>query len=277
MIELPEARTIAKDLEREILGKEIISVGGNFTDHKFTFYDDAETYPEKLTGKKITAIHPRNFYIEIQVEDKLLLFRDGANIRYLEPDVKLPPKSKLLLSFEDASHLNVTTSMYAYLGLIDKDTLPTDNEYYLKELSGVGALDEAFTWEYFQSLRTEATDKLSAKAFLATDQRILGIGNGVTQDILLYAGLNPKRKLATLSEVEYRKLYDAIQSTLKKMVNEGGRNTEKNIYGNPGGYQTLLSAKTYKNGCPFCGGEIVKASYMGGSIYFCPECQPIDS
>ena len=38
MIELPEARTIAADLRKEVLGKTIQSVSGNFTDHKFTFY-----------------------------------------------------------------------------------------------------------------------------------------------------------------------------------------------------------------------------------------------
>ena len=45
MIELPEARTIAADLRREVLGKTIQSVSGNFTDHKFTFYyGNPDTY-----------------------------------------------------------------------------------------------------------------------------------------------------------------------------------------------------------------------------------------
>ena len=35
----------------------------------------------------------------------------------------------------------------------------------------------------------------SAKAFLATEQRIPGLGNGCLQDILFRAGLNPRKKL----------------------------------------------------------------------------------
>ncbi|MFR1626960.1 MAG: hypothetical protein ACLSU6_08375 [Thomasclavelia ramosa] len=48
MIELPEAYAIADDLEKEILGKTIIDLGGNYTDHKFTFM-------------KEILIHTRNY------------------------------------------------------------------------------------------------------------------------------------------------------------------------------------------------------------------------
>ncbi|MFR9064656.1 MAG: zinc finger domain-containing protein [[Clostridium] scindens] len=41
------------------------------------------------------------------------------------------------------------------------------------------------------------------------------------------------------------------------------------------GYKTRLSKNTYKSGCPHCGREIVKASYPGRSVYFCPKCQPL--
>ncbi len=53
MIELPEARTIAKDLKKEILGKKVVDILGNFTDHKFTFYyKDPSKYKEYLANKR---------------------------------------------------------------------------------------------------------------------------------------------------------------------------------------------------------------------------------
>ena len=57
------------------------------------------------------------------------------------------------------------------------------------------------------------------------------------------------------------------------MIKDGGRDAEKDIYGNPGGYKTILSRLTYKSPCPRCGGTIIKESYMGGSVYYCPSCQ----
>ena len=272
MIELPEARTIAANLKKEVLGKTITSIGGNFTDHKFTFYfGEPDKYNEQLSNKKVTKINDRNFYIEIEIEDYILLMRDGANVRYYENE-SLPEKSKLLIKFEDDSFVNVTTSMYAFLGAYKKDS-DFDDKYYELEITGVGVLDDEFTYDYFKSLINDKTLKLSIKGFLATEQRILGIGNGVVQDIMYNAGFHPKRKMNTLSEVEIETLYNQTVKTLNDMVNAGGRDTEKNIYGEFGGYQTVLSNKSYKDGCLKCKSEIKKESFLGGSIYYCPDCQ----
>jgi len=273
MIELPEARTIAKDLRKEILGKKIINVGGNFTDHKFTFYyENPNKYKDMLTKREITNIIDRNFYVEIEIEDYILFFRDGANIRYYNKDSKIPEKSKLLIEFDDGGFLNVTTSMYAFICLYDKNK-KLDDKYYQIELDGIGPLDKEFTFDYFKSLLNEKTLKLSIKAFLATEQRILGIGNGVVQDIMYNARLHPKRKMNTLNETDIKNLYNAVINTLNDMVNQGGRDTEKNLYGEPGGYRTILSSKSYKDGCLECKREIKKEAYLGGSIYYCPACQ----
>jgi len=273
MIELPEARVIAKDFRKEILGKEIVDVAGNFTDHKFTFYyDDPQEYKGFLCGKKVTDIIPRNFYVEIEAEDYKIIFRDGANIRYYGGDKNEPPKSKLLLKFNDGTFINVTVAMYAFIAVFNKNQA-MDNPYYDMELNGTGVLDERFTCKYFNGLIDDKTKKLSAKAFLATEQRILGIGNGTVQDILFNAKISPKTKIKDLSEPQIKKLYDSVTNTIDEMISKNGRDTEKDIYGNEGGYKTVMSNKNYKNGCPVCGGGIKKENYLGGSVYYCPVCQ----
>lgn len=273
MIELPEARTIAKDLRKEIIGKKIVGVLGNFTDHKFTFYyGEPNNYKEILLGKKITKINDRNYYVEIEIEDCIVLFRDGANIRYYDNRSDFPEKSKLLLEFNDGSFINVTTSMYSFISVFKKEE-DMNNKYYDIEINGVGALDKEFTIDHFKNLLNEKTIKLSIKAFLATKQRILGIGNGVVQDIMFNAGLNPKRKMNTLNIDEVDKLYTSVVNTLSEMVKLGGRDTEKNIYGENGKYKTILSNINYKKGCPNCNGEIKKEQFLGGSIYYCRNCQ----
>ncbi|MEE0700154.1 MAG: hypothetical protein U0M66_06205 [Bacilli bacterium] len=103
--------------------------------------------------------------------------RDGANIRYYDNKQELPRKSKLLLVFDDDSCINVTTSMYSAISVLKKDEGIND-KYYNLELTGVEVMDKAFTFEYFKSLINKDTTNISLKAFLATEQRILGIGNG---------------------------------------------------------------------------------------------------
>lgn len=273
MIEIPEARNISKDLRNEILGKTVVDISGNFTDHKFTFYyKDPNKYKDFLIGKKVTDIIDRNYYVEIEFEDYVLTMRDGANIRFYDNRSDYPEKSKLLIEFNDGSFINVTTSMYSFISVFKKSN-GMNNEYYNLEMTRVGVMDKEFTYDYFKSLINEKTEKLSLKAFLATEQRILGIGNGVVQDILFNAKMFPKRKINTLNDEELKGLYNSTVKTIKEMIEKGGRDTEKNIYNEPGSYKTILSNKTYKNGCPMCHGEIKKEQYLGGSIYYCPNCQ----
>ena len=273
MIELPEARIIAKDFKKEILGKKIIDVKGNFTDHKFTFYyGNPEEYKVFLSDKKITAITERNFYIEIEAEDYKIIFRDGVNIRYYNKTDNEPDKSKLLLKFEDGTFINVTVSMYAFISVFYKNKAMND-VYYNLELNGIGALDKRFTYNYFSGLIDDKTIKLSAKAFLATEQRILGIGNGTVQDILFNAKISPKTKIKELSELQIKSLYQSIVDTINEMIDKNGRDTEKDIYGKSGNYKTIMSNINYKNGCPVCKSEIRKENYLGGSVYYCLTCQ----
>jgi len=60
------------------------------------------------------------------------------------------------------------------------------------------------------------------------------------------------------------------------MVQRGGRDTEKDIFGSPGGYKTILSAKTKTMPCPVCGDIIIREAFLGGNVYFCPTCQKYD-
>lgn len=119
-------------------------------------------------------------------------------------------------------------------------------------------------------------EKWSVKAFLATDQRIPGLGNGTLQDILFRAKINPKCKMASLTEEDKHRLFVSIKHVLAEIRDNGGRDTEKDLFGEAGQYQTILSQKTFKNPCPVCGGEIVKQAYLGGSIYYCIHCQPLE-
>lgn len=273
MIELPEARTIASDLKKTILGKTVEEVLLSNSPHKFTFFgEDKDQCPKYLKGKKVTAVIPRNYYIEIIFEDYMFLSRDGLNLRYHTNEEDLPKKYQMIIKFTDNTYLSMTVSMYAFLNIskIGK----TDNIYYQKELDGISPLDKEFTKDYFKSLINDETKKLSAKAFLATEQRILGIGNGVLQDILYNAKIHPKTKMKDLTETEIDSLYKEVIETINEMISKNGRDTESNIYGTKGNYTTKLSKNTVGNTCK-CGGTIKKENYLGGSIYYCDKCQII--
>ncbi len=272
MIEIPESYTIAKQLNETIKGKIISIVKANQSPHSFAWYfGEPQKYGELLEGKTIGDSFARSGMIEIQAEDCRLVFSDGACIRYHNDLTAIPAKHQLYVEFDDGTALVCKVQMYG--GIFAFHEGENDNPYYITAKSSPNPLTDEFTPEYFESLQNEKTKRLSAKAFLATEQRIPGLGNGVLQDILFLSGIHPKRKMNTLSEEEYGKMYATITNTLRTMAKEGGRDTENDLFGNSGGYQTLLSKKTLWTPCIVCGYELRKANYMGGTIYYCEHCQ----
>ena len=89
------------------------------------------------------------------------------------------------------------------------------------------------------------------------------------------ARIHPKTKLNALSDPQKETLFHSVRGILRRMTDEGGRDTEKDLFGSPGGYRTILSKNTWKYPCLVCGGGIVRQAYLGGNVYFCPHCQPL--
>jgi formamidopyrimidine-DNA glycosylase len=275
MIEIPESTTIAMQLNETVRGKTICGIIANASPHKFAFYHgDPADYSALLAGQVIGDSFGIGAMIEIVAGDRRIVLGDGANLRYYNGLNKTPSKHQLLLEFDNGSILVCTVQMYGSVLAFMEGTY--DNKYYLVAKEKPRPLTDAFDRAYFDALRTEGSDKLSAKAFLATEQRIPGLGNGVLQDILFHAGIHPKRKIKTLSEKELDGLFRSVKNTLAEMMRLGGRDTEKDLFGSAGGYRTLLSKNTVGKPCPVCGADIQKAAYLGGAIYWCPICQPLN-
>lgn len=273
MIELPESRNLADQINETLKGKKIQNVAANKSPHKFAWFTgDPLSYHSLLAGKSILSTASHGGMVEIQVEDMRLVFGDGTNIRYYFEGEVLPKKHQLHIEFEDFSSLVCSVQMYGALWALGEGQKEGYNEC---ARSKPNPLSGDFNQSYFQSLFTEQDGKLSVKAFLATKQRTPGLGNGVLQDILFNARLHPKHKMNTLSDNELTSLYNSVKNTLFEMTVNGGRDTEKDLFGCSGGYRTILSAKTADKPCPVCGSTIIREAYLGGNIYFCPECQKL--
>ncbi len=216
--------------------------------------------------------------VEITIEDKVLVLTDGVNLRYLTPGTKLPAKHQLLIAFEDESCLIASVRMYGGIMCYSKDAANgVLSEYYRTAKSKPQVMSDAFSKEYFLGLiNDESAQKKSAKAFLATEQTVPGLGNGVLQDILYHAHIHPKKKIAALTDKEKENLFYQVKETMNDIYRQGGRNTESDLFGENGKYTACLSKDTAGKACPRCGETIVKENYLGGSIYYCRGCQILE-
>lgn len=276
MIEAPEALFISEQLNKTIKGKQITFVSAGYTPHKFAwYYEDPQTYPDKLLYKTVGEAHAYGGLIEIEAEDVRLLLGDGLNLRYSQPQAKLPDKHQLLIGFEDESFLSGSVRMYGCVMCFRENSFECGFTPYRESArSKPQVMSDDFTPDYFlQLINREDKQNKSAKAFLATEQTIPGLGNGVLQDILFNARIHPKTRISTLAEEGKINLYRQIKTTLREIYEAGGRNTETDLFGKKGSYVPTLSKDTNGKPCPVCGETIRKENYMGGSIYYCFHCQ----
>jgi formamidopyrimidine-DNA glycosylase len=271
MLELPEAEVISRQISATLAGKQIGSIIANHTPHKFAWFNgEASTYPERLNGKTLVSARAFGGNVEIHLDGTNLLL--GTSIRFHAATEKIPAKHQLLLTFTDATALSASVQMWGALLCYQEGDMLNFIEFDCAR-GKPSPLYDAFDRAYFDLLFEENTPKLSAKAFLATEQRFPGLGNGVLQDILWTARIHPRRKMFSLSAREKGQMFSAVKHVLQQMVVQGGRDTEKDLFGCPGGYMTILSKNTVGTPCPHCGSLIQKEAYMGGSIYFCTVCQ----
>lgn len=276
MIEAPEAICLAKQLNETIKGKRITYVLSRYTPHKFTFScGNPDEYPDMLLNKIVGESCAYGGMLQVSAGNVKLVFTDGANLRYYAPGAKLPDKHQLLVGFEDESCIIVSVRMYGGILCFTGDSFEGGlNSYYESARTKPQVMSNAFTKEYFLGLINAGdVQNKSAKAFLATDQMIPGLGNGVLQDILYNARIHPKTKVSTLSGQQREELFYHVKDTMHEMCVQGGRSSEKDLFDQKGGYISYLSKDTVGTRCLRCGDTILKEAYMGGSIYYCNTCQ----
>ncbi len=275
MMELPEAVNIARQINETISGKRIVAVAAAHTPHRLAwYYGEPATYPVLLVGRTVGTARPFGAMVEIEAGSSRILFGEGVAVRFHDRSATRPARHQLLIEFDDGCAVSGAIQMYGGLGAFSEGGL--DNPYYRVAREKPSPLSPSFDRAWFDAMASgDAAQKLSLKALLATKQRVPGLGNGVLQDILFTARMHPKRKTGTLSEEDRGSLFRSIKGTLSAMASGGGRDTELDLFSRPGRYRTILSNRTAGRPCPSCGAAIKKETYLGGAVYFCPQCQKL--
>jgi formamidopyrimidine-DNA glycosylase len=275
MFELPEYINLAQQINATLQGKTIQRGQLGNSPHKFVWYNCDHDEFERLTQGKVvgrTWVQGRWMSVPLEPGYVLLFGECGGKLLYHPAGSKLPKKYHLYLTFTDDSFLTATTQMWGAYELYERGE--EQKREYVKDMRTT-PVEPAFTFDYFNALIDELLEgkKRSAKSLLTQDQLIPGLGNASAQDILFRARLSTKHPISDLSQDQRQALYDAIQVTVREIIDQGGRYDEFDLYGNRGGYIRLMDKNAVGRPCPECGGEIKKIQYLGGACYLCPNCQ----
>lgn len=275
MIEYPEAVTIARQMNERLCGKLILDVAIADDHPKFMFLnDDVSAYQARLPGRRIVNVQAKGKWLFANLDsgDFLLLGEMFGRILLVAPGSALPKKVHAKVTFESGAALVITIQAWGGFQVLTPDEL--GNHLYTGK-QGISILSEEFTPERFSEILdgSEEWSRKPIKSFLVHEGNVAGIGNGMLQDILFRARLSPKRKVPDISPEERMRLHGAIVETMTMAIAAGGRDTEKDLFGNPGGYIPMLDRRAKDTPCPSCETPIEKISYLGGSCYLCRSCQ----
>ncbi len=275
MFDLPEFVTLAGQMNETLKGKVIQRGQLGNSPHKFVWYNRSHDDFEQLTaGKMVGQARARGNWLFVPLEPGyvLLLGECGGKVLYHPPGAKLPQKYHLTITFQDDSFLTATTQMWGAMELYKKGE--EQKRQYVKDMATT-PVEPGFSFDYFYALVDDLVPgkSRSVKALLTQDQIIPGLGNAIAQDIMFRARLHPRHPITDLSPDQTQALYDAIVSTVKEVIEKGGRYDEFDLYGNPGGYVRLMDKNAVGRPCPECRGMVEKIQYLGGACYLCPACQ----
>jgi formamidopyrimidine-DNA glycosylase len=143
--------------------------------------------------------------------------------------------------------------------------------YFVNRPEDVGAIGKMgpepleIDEEEFLNLLAKKKAK-GVKAFLMNQADIGGIGNQYSDEILFRAGINPRRKVASLKDEEKRLIYESMNRVLNEAIGIGA----------PEGVfdaSWLISHRDTDMICPLDGSELKKEMIAGRSSVFCPDHQ----
>ncbi len=118
--------------------------------------------------------------------------------------------------------------------------------------------------------------KTPIKSALLNQKLLSGVGNIYADESLFRAGIRPRRRAASLTKEDLRRLYLAVQEVLKEAIALGGSSISDYVDsdGNEGFFQ--LQHRVYgREGepCLVCKTPVKRVVIAGRSSHYCPHCQ----
>ncbi len=194
------------------------------------------------------------------------------------PDMRnqMPNKSTVaVFEFNDNSHLYFNDQRrFGWIRLVNREQVTGDSESILGKL-GPEPFDPKFTWEILKQNLLKHKSQPVKVAIM--DQSVLsGVGNIYASESLFLAKIDPRRKVSSLSDQDFKNLFSGIKKSLELAIEKGGstRADFVNVDGERGyflDYANVYGKEGYK--CHCCSGKVEKITQAGRGTYWCPSCQ----
>lgn len=276
-IELPEAFILAKQMSKELIGKQIESYDLQNYERlqKIGFLNTNIKEFDLLIDCKIISVISRGNLIQVALDKEVNLLigpEYGGIVSYHKDKNTLPSKFHLQINFTDETKLTVRLKGMGLIYTIKNSEL--EHSYlYKRDFSDViSPLEENFTANHFSELLEDLNRGIKS-ILVGKDAIVVGLSNSAFQDIIYRAKLYPKVKGSSLNEQQRKRLYESIKTVVNERIKLGGKFQFVDLYGNKGKYIPAMGPNMKATTCVDCDSVIEKLSVGGGQVYYCPHCQ----
>ncbi len=277
-IELPEAKILAEQINKELLGKRIKTY--HLKDYerlqRIGFLNKDINSFNMLVNREIRSIISRGNAILIKLDSEVNLLLNpeyGGKIFYHIDDTKTSDKFHLKVDFNDNTTLTVRLTSMG--GIYVMKNVDLKRSYIFQRdfnPSLLSPICKEFTFPLFSELM-ETNNRMLKSVLVGKDAIMVGLSNSAFQDIIFRAKLHPKRKASGLSVDERLALYNAIKLVIDERIRLNGKDQFFDLYGTQGKYTSAMGPNMKQKPCTVCGAIIEKLIVGGGQVYFCPMCQ----
>lgn len=272
MPELPEVETVARDLrDAGLIGRTVTDAHVYWS--RTIDRPSTDIFQSRIIGQQFEEIRRRAKYLVFTLSDDVLLVHLRMTGQIILEDSTLPRRKHehVILELDTDRHLRFhDTRKFGRWYLV------TDPSDVLGKLGPepLTDLDAATFTDMLHSRRRQLKPLLLDQTFIA------GLGNIYVDEALWAAKIHPLRRSHTLSEGEAHRLFEAIQTVLRRGIeNLGttlgtGRTNFYSVSGRRGdNAEALRVFRQTGEPCPRCGTPVERIIVGQRSTHICPDCQ----
>ncbi|WP_435203893.1 DNA-formamidopyrimidine glycosylase family protein [Qipengyuania sp. 902] len=259
MPELPENEAQRLTLERACLNRtiEAVELGSDISYIELP----GDNARQRLLGHQFTQTrrHGKNIFAGSKTGPWIAvhLGMTGKLVSFEAPD-EAPDYTKLLIFFEGDRRLAFRCPRkLGHVRIIDDV-----DRYIASEKLGPDALDIGKA-EFVEAI---GSTRSAIKSALMKQERMAGIGNLWSDEILFQTEINPEARANTLDDTTLGSLHTAMRRILQGVVD-----TEAHYSQLP--RKWLIQHRDKGTECRRCGGEIATAKVGGRTAYYCKSHQ----
>ncbi|MFB9755276.1 Fpg/Nei family DNA glycosylase [Paenibacillus hodogayensis] len=268
MPEIPEMETYRALLAQRILHTPIVAAD---VQREKSINVPVDAFRRRVEGRTIVGIARRAKHLLFHLDsgDVLLLHLMLGGWMFYGTESEKPDRTtQVTLSFGERSLYFIGLRL-GYLHLWSS----SEAEARLAEL-GPEPLELSFTEAELR--RTIGRKRTVLKPTMTDQKTIAGIGNCYADEICFDAGILPIRKIESLSEEEFGKLYGSMRSVLLEAIRFGGYMENPLFPGDAltGGFDSRCAV--YDRGgepCVRCGSPLVQEELASRKVFYCTRCQ----